>query len=579
MNRWFRASLPAITLVLAAAILLGVAAGPGFPWQRDSSSPSVPATTEHLASECQRDPAPVPRLEAAFDGRPFNYLHTCGNRIYDAEGREVKITGINWYGMETGTYAPHGLWTRNWKSILDQIVSLGYNTVRLPFSNEALESGRQPQGINYTLNPDLYGLTSLEIMDRIIQGARERGLKIVLDRHRPDSRAQSTLWYNDRIDEGRWIADWRMLAKRYRGNDTVIGMDLHNEPGGDATWGTGDPRTDWRLAAENAGNAILEENPYVLIFVEGIGNYEGQWYWFGGNLKGAGKYPIRLKIPNRVVYSPHDYGPGVYLQGWFLDPNFPDNLQEIWDTNWGYLHRENIAPVVVGEFGGRSVGNDREGQWQRALVDYMRRTGVGYITWSLNPDSSGTGGLLGEDWQTVRQEKQSLYSTYLAPPLTAGDSSSFGPPSSAKIKLLYKSHAQQERTNNISFILRIINDGAVPLKPSRLEIRYWFTRDDISDVAQQAEVDWAALGRDFVEGEVRPAKGSQDSYLRLTFREDAPAIPPYSSSGDILLRIHKSDWTDYLQTNDFSFLPTEDFQEASRITIYLDGRLIAGNEP
>jgi hypothetical protein len=37
-----------------------------------------------------------------------------------------------------------------------------------------------------------------------------------------------------------------MLAGRYRGNPTVIGADLDNEPHGAATWGDGNPQTDWR---------------------------------------------------------------------------------------------------------------------------------------------------------------------------------------------------------------------------------------------------------------------------------------------------------------------------------------------
>jgi endoglucanase len=42
-----------------------------------------------------------------------------------------------------------------------------------------------PQGINYEVNPDLAGKTSLELMDMLMQGASDRGLKVILDRHRP----------------------------------------------------------------------------------------------------------------------------------------------------------------------------------------------------------------------------------------------------------------------------------------------------------------------------------------------------------------------------------------------------------
>src|SRR6266487_778509 len=136
----------------------------------------------------------------------------------------------------------------------------------------ALEQA-QPQGIDYRLNPDLKGLHGLALMDRIIQGARSRGLKIILDRHDPTADLRPQLWYTDQVPASRWIHDWVMLARHYRGNDTVIGADLANEPHGPATWGDGNPRTDWRLAAEQAGNAILAVNADWLIIVEGIEQY------------------------------------------------------------------------------------------------------------------------------------------------------------------------------------------------------------------------------------------------------------------------------------------------------------------
>jgi endoglucanase len=48
-----------------------------------------------------------------------------------------------------------------------------------------------------------------------------------------------------------------MLARRYKGNPAVVGADLSNEPHGAATWGDDNLATDWRLAAERGGNAIL----------------------------------------------------------------------------------------------------------------------------------------------------------------------------------------------------------------------------------------------------------------------------------------------------------------------------------
>src|ERR1051326_100403 len=121
-------------------------------------------------------------------------LHTSHGQIVDAAGNVVHLTGVNWFGFETQTFAPHGLQVRNWKDMLKQIVSSGFNTIRLPYSNQLFDPASVPQGIDYNANPDLKGLKGLALMDKIVRGATSLGLRIILDQHRPDAYAQSNLW-------------------------------------------------------------------------------------------------------------------------------------------------------------------------------------------------------------------------------------------------------------------------------------------------------------------------------------------------------------------------------------------------
>ena len=58
-----------------------------------------------------------------------------------------------------------------------------------------------------------------------------------------------------------------------------------------------------------------------------------------------------LEVADRVVYSPHDYPASVAWQNWFGASDYPDNLTSVWDTNWGYIQKQGIAPVLLGEFG------------------------------------------------------------------------------------------------------------------------------------------------------------------------------------------------------------------------------------
>jgi aryl-phospho-beta-D-glucosidase BglC (GH1 family) len=299
-------------------------------------------------------------------------------------------------------------------SMLDQIKSLGYNSIRVPFCTQLFDPGSTPNGIDFNQNPDLVGLSGPDVLDHLIAGARSRGLKVILDRHRPDSGAQSPLWYTSQYSEQRWISDWQALATRYLGNDTVIGFDLHNEPHDPATWGDGNLTTDWRLAAERAGDAVLAVNPQLLIIVEGIQTIDGDSYWWGGNLEAAGAAPVRLSAPNQLVYSAHDYPASVFNQTWFSAADYPSNLPKVWDQHWGYLVSNAVAPVWIGEFGTRDqTTSDR--QWLSAMAGYIGQHQLSFSFWCWNPNSGDTGGILQDDWMSVNQDKQSVLAPLLAP--------------------------------------------------------------------------------------------------------------------------------------------------------------------
>ena len=128
-------------------------------------------------------------------GTPSGRLLIAGAQLVDETGAPVRLTGVNWFGLETPTYAPHGLDQRSMTALLDQVKALGFNVLRVPFSSQLFDAGSTPNAIDLALNPELAGKTGPEILDRLITAAGERGLRVILDRHRPDSGAQSALWY------------------------------------------------------------------------------------------------------------------------------------------------------------------------------------------------------------------------------------------------------------------------------------------------------------------------------------------------------------------------------------------------
>jgi endoglucanase len=391
---------------------------------------------------------------------------TSGNQIIDANNRTVRIAGINWYGFETTDEVVHGLWAQDYHAILSAIKNNGYNTIRLPYSNQMVESPVVPSNISFfngsgSINADLKGLNSLEVMDKVITAAGAAGLRVILVNHRSEagnSAEANGLWYTGAYPESAWINDWLKLAGRYAsfkdagGNPIVIGADLRNEPhliaNGSQTgscW-TGDtasggcPATNtaqnWPAAAQRAGNAVLGVNPNLLIFVEGTDCYNGDCDWWGGNLEGVKTNPVVLNVPNRLVYSPHDYGPALFQQSWFNGATSFSSLSAVWNKFWGYVSTNNIAPIYVGEFGTDNNAGDiqnsspgSQGQWFQALVNFLQNnSGLSWTYWALNGEDSFA--LLDNQYDSTPGSslKQSLLAS-IQFPLGSGTSSCAAAPS------------------------------------------------------------------------------------------------------------------------------------------------------
>jgi endoglucanase len=373
------------------------------------------------------------------------YWHTSGNQVLDSNNKVVRMTGINWYGFETTDEVVHGLWAQDYHYILDAIHSNGYNVVRVPFSDQMVETPIIPSNISYQngsgpINTDLKGLNSLQILDKVIGYAGQIGLHIILDNHRSEagnSAEGNGLWYTDQYPEGAWIADWVSLAQRYQGNTTVIGMDLRNEPhnaqSGGSCWGCGAQSYDWRLAAERGGNAVLAVNPNLLISVEGTDCYNNDCDWWGGNLEGAQSSPVVLNVTNQLVYSAQDYGPNLYQQSWFNGNTSYASLVAVWTKFWAYLSLNGVAPVWVGEFGTTNNASDiqsnvpgSQGQWFQSIVQFMQQNSqLQWTYWALNGEDSYA--LLDSNYDStpVSSLKQSLLASIQS---SGGGSCKMAPP-------------------------------------------------------------------------------------------------------------------------------------------------------
>lgn len=357
----------------------------------------------------------------------------------------MRIAAVNWFGMEDIHFVPAGLDRQPLDRIMAHIHALGFNAIRLPFSNQMVEQNPVVQ-THLGANPNLRGLHALQVLDRIVASAQEHHLRIILDDARSSAGTrpeQNGLWYTPEYPEKAWIRDWTTLVRRYRGNATVVAVDLRNEPhtGPPGPWtlraylhqgstwgpyaGQESRATDWRLAAQRAGDAVLKANPNLLVIVEGLQLYPDpsrpggvDRYWWGGVLQPAGRYPVRLSVAHRLVYSPHEYGPEKAQMPFFGPRMSYAGMSATWEKHWAYLEQGGSnkgVPIFIGEFGtcGSSptcVTSSRagsQGLWFAYLLRFLKQhPEIGWAYWALNGTShSGDecpNYILRKDWHTVR---------------------------------------------------------------------------------------------------------------------------------------------------------------------------------
>lgn len=399
----------------------------------------------------------------AVDTNNDDWLHASGSRLYDKDGNEVWLTGANWFGLNCTENAPHGLYAAEADPFLKAVADHGINVIRFPISTELVVSwmngtpnkvssvqawASAETGVGFNVDfLEEDGKTvknSLEIFDMLIEKFKKYGLKCFIDIHSPHSDNSGhdyNLWYGKEtatagmITTDLWIESLVWLADYYSNDDTVLGYDLKNEPHGKgqegdeaAKWDDSTDENNWQYASTKCANAILKVNPNALIFIEGVeqsmsgamaGDYWGMpdrrdnspytGAWWGGNLRGVKDNPV---VPDsgtsQIVYSPHDYGPSVYDQTWFAK-DFTEQtlLDDYWYDTWAYINDQDIAPLLIGEWGGH-MDDGKNQKWMCLLRDYMIKNHINHTFWCLNPNSGDTGGLLGSDFTTWDDNKYNL---------------------------------------------------------------------------------------------------------------------------------------------------------------------------
>jgi endoglucanase len=334
---------------------------------------------------------------------PDGPLSTQASQIVDRDGRSLRLACVGW--NQINHQIPLVQQTR-------RMAELGFNCIRLPW-------------VNATMQQDIAEI------DTVVAAAKQADLRVILDNHTNEpghgerdnwgAQQKNGLWFDrgegsDGTDGGgnkgtvtdaKFLADWQDVTRHYRGNQTVIGYDLRNEPlhwPGMSEWGTGSVR-DIRGMYMRVGAAIQQIDPDKLIIVEPPSS----------DCRGVRTKPVDLPVAHKLVYSVHEYPTEISADKIDSGPGLIQRMNE----RWGWLVSEDIAPVFVGEMGSSMRSRDSHA-WADTIVPYLNGKGLripdggqgvstdwwawGYLP-GQNPD-----GTLESDWKTPRSQQEAVYS-------------------------------------------------------------------------------------------------------------------------------------------------------------------------
>lgn len=251
-----------------------------------------------------------------------------------------------------------------------QIVSWGFNCIRLPFNHRLIEK-----------TPAVYDEKGLAYLDRALAWAKKYGLWVILDLHgaagaqnydwHSDSLGRAELWEKQSNRE-RTYALWEFLADRYKDNPAVAGYDLLNEAVLDDT-------KLLNTFYKNVIERIRRKDPNHIIFIEG-----NRWAMDLECLDDFGDDNVVLSAhfyhPLEFTFNfiPHLSYPLVGPKGTFGKKAIRELVQK-----YAALAQKRDLPIFVGEFGVNArMGLFGEEHWVADTLDCLRQFGFHWTYWT-----------------------------------------------------------------------------------------------------------------------------------------------------------------------------------------------------
>lgn len=378
-----------------------------------------------------------------------------------------------------GLWAGQASANSDFAAIIWQLKLLGFNAIRLPFLFDDLQAPAQPiQGYcthestlpelaNRTVDPQYSvairrappmpavplprvaepgscnkyippgaGGKTMERFLWTVQWLVSNGFYVLIDYHPMGMEKTS---YDAAAFVEAWKQVWSAVSCLPNFRRDMVGrvfVDILNEP--DSQWQAWQPKdgkagmTELYLGVMDALWALTPGAPIFFINGGGQGAYAGLNWGNGfvtdkslieewGITDANPFFQALMERPylNRVVISPHLYGPSVsHRKDFYKGPEWMESL----DKSFGYLGKEgycyngkcHVFPIAVGEFGSK-FENPEDLAHLADLAAYMNAQGAGntgghkpvgnYFYWCYNANSGDTGGLVDDSWMNLQWVK------------------------------------------------------------------------------------------------------------------------------------------------------------------------------
>lgn len=133
---------------------------------------------------------------------------------------EIKINGINWFGLNTSTHTVHSLWL----TPIDEYIAIlkrgKFNAVRLTLSAHHMLNldSLKVDGVNESVNPGMSHMSAGQHLDDLIDRLAREGILVMLNMHRMTGLGDNAedigpLWYSDAYPQDRIVEAWVSIAK------------------------------------------------------------------------------------------------------------------------------------------------------------------------------------------------------------------------------------------------------------------------------------------------------------------------------------------------------------------------------